>query len=138
MKLNIDGYEIVPQPGQTLLELVKSLGLDCDKLSKRPIAAKIAGEVFNLNYVPVRMTELSPERPSIRRAMVASNGEIHLLSYKDPSGKDVYSRTAQFVLFLALQNTYPHIAAKMGSTVGPALMIHLSPNSDFQLEKLKA
>ena len=138
MKLNIDGYEIVPQPGQTLLELVKSLGLDCDKLSKRPIAAKIAGEVFNLNYVPVRMTELSPERPSIRRAMVASNGEIHLLSYKDPSGKDVYSRTAQFVLFLALQNTYPHLAAKMGSTVGPALMIHLSPNSDFQLEKLKA
>ena len=138
MKLKIDGLEIVPQPGQTLLELVKSLNLDCDKLSKRPIAAKIAGEVFNLNYVPVRMTELSAERPSIRRAMAASNGEIHLLSYQDPSGKDVYSRTVQFVLFLALQNIYPNIAAKMGSTVGPALMIHLSTNEGFDLRKLKA
>ena len=71
MKLRIDGYEIEPQPGQTLLELVKCLGLDREELSRRPIAAKIAGEVFNLNYVPVRMTELCSERPSIRRAMAA-------------------------------------------------------------------
>ena len=138
MKLRIDGYEIEPQPGQTLLELVKCLGLDKEELSCRPIAAKIAGEVFNLNYVPVRMTELCSERPSIRRAMAASGGEIHLLSYQDPSGKDVYRRTVQFVLFLALQNTYPHIAAKMGSTVGHALMIHLSSMEDFDLNKLKA
>ena len=138
MKLRIDGYEIEPQPGQTLLELVRQLGLDGEKLSNRPIAAKIAGEVFNLNYVPVRMTELCSERPSIRRAMAASGGEIQLLSYKDPSGKDVYRRTVQFVLFLALQNTYPHIEAKMGSTVGPALMIHLSSTEDFDLDILKA
>lgn len=138
MKLKIDGCEITPQPGQTLLELVKSLGLDCEQLSRRPIAAKIAGEVFNLNYVPVRITELCQDRPSIRRAMAASNGEIHLLYYNDPSGKDVYSRTAQFVLFLALQNVYPHIAAKMGSTVGPALMIHLSQTDGFDLQTLKA
>ena len=138
MKLKINGYEIAPQPGQTLLELVKYLGLDKEALSHRPIAAKIAGEVFNLNYVPVRITELCSERPSIRRAMAASNGEIQLLSYSDPSGKDVYRRTVQFVLFLALQNTYPHIEAKMGSTVGPALMIHLPSVEDFDLNKLKA
>ena len=138
MKLKINGYEVQPQPGQTLLELVKILGLDKEELSNRPIAAKIAGEVFNLNYVPVRMTELCSERPSIRRAMAASNGEIQLLSYSDPSGKDVYRRTVQFVLFLALQNTYPQIEAKMGSTVGPALMIHLSSAEDFDLDKLKA
>ena len=138
MQLKINGYEVQPQPGQTLLELVKQLGLDNEELSHRPIAAKIAGEVFNLNYVPVRMTELCSERPSIRRAMAASGGEIQLLSYSDPSGKDVYRRTVQFVLFLALQNTYPHIAAKMGSTVGPALMIHLSSAEVFDLNKLKA
>ena len=137
MKLKIDGYEIAAQPGQTLLELVKNLGLDCEKLSRRPIAAKIAGEVFNLNYVPVRVTELCPDRPSIRRAMAASGGEIHLLYYRDPSGKDVYGRTVQFVLFLALQNVYPNIAAKMGSTVGPALMIHLSQTDGFDLQILK-
>ena len=137
MRLKIDGHEIIPQPGQTLLELIKILGLDCDCLSRRPIAAKIAGEVFNLNYVPLRMTELCQDRPSIRRAMAASNGEIHLLYYSDPSGKDVYYRTVQFVVFLALQNTYPDIAAKMGSTVGPALMIHLAQTEDFDLQKVK-
>ena len=137
MKLRIDGHEIVAKPGQTLLELVEALGLDCNILSKRPIAAKIAGEVFNLNYVPVRVSELCQERPSIRRAMAASNGEVHLLYYHDPSGKDVYARTAQFVLFLALENCYPHITAKMGSTVGPALMIQLSGEPSFDLSVLK-
>ena len=138
MRLRIDGHEILAKPGQTLLELVNTLGLDHSDLSKRPIAAKIAGEVFNLNYVPVRVSELCPDRPSIRRAMEASGGEAHLLYYADPSGKDVYARTAQFVLFLALENQYPDIVAKMGSTVGSALMIHLSDTEHFDLSVLKA
>lgn len=138
LKLRIDNKEIVARPGQTLLELVKALDLDCENLSCRPIAAKIAGEVFNLNYVPERVTELCQDRPSIRRAMAASNGEIHLLRYSDPSGKDVYKRTSRFVIFLALQNTYPHIVAKMGSTVGPALTIRLSQTDGFDVEVLKA
>ncbi len=138
MKLRIDGYEIVAKPGQTLLELVNILGLDCKSLSRRPIAAKIAGEVFNLNYVPVRVSELCPDRPSIRRAMEASGGEVHLLYYNDPSGKDVYARTVQFMLFLTLENCYPDISAKMGSTIGSALMIHLSDTEQFDLSALKA
>ena len=137
MKLRIDGQEIIAKPGQTLLELVASLGMDCNQLANRPIAAKIAGEVFNLNYVPVRVSDLCADRPSIRRAMAASNGEIHLLNYRDPAGRDVYIRTAQFVLFLALENCYPEIRAKMGSTIGSALMIHLSDTSHFDLTVLK-
>ncbi len=137
MKLRIDGHEITAKPGQTLLELVSALGLDCALLSKRPIAAKIAGEVFNLNYVPVRVSELCPDRPSIRRAMAASGGEVRLLYYNDPGGKDVYNRTAQFVLFLALNNCYPNISAKMGPTVGPALMIQLHGDEGFDLQTLK-
>jgi len=137
MKLYIDGYEIYAKPGQTLLELVDILGLNSSLLSTRPIAAKIAGEVFNLNYVPVRVTDLCADRPSIRRAMDASGGEIHLLYYRDPSGRDVYDRTVQFVLFLALENCYPQISAKMGSTIGSALMIHLSDTEQFDLTVLK-
>lgn len=137
MKLRIDGREIFAKPGQTLLELIEDLGLNGQKLSQRPLAAKIAGEVFNLNYVPVRVTESCSDRPSIRRAMEASGGEIQLLYYHDPSGKDVYERTARFVLFLALENCYPHIEAKMGSTVGPALMIQLSNAEQFDLQVLK-
>ncbi|MBR2937526.1 MAG: nucleoside kinase [Oscillospiraceae bacterium] len=138
MKLRIDGREITAKPGQTLWELVKALGLDSEKLSQRPLAAKIAGEVFNLNYVPVRVADLCADRPSIRRAMEASGGEVHLLYYNDPSGREVYTRTAQFVLFLALENTYPKIRGRMGSTIGSALMIRLSDNRQFELPVLKA
>ena len=138
MNLRINGHEIQAKPGQTLLELVDSLGLNDTKLSRRPLAAKIAGEVFNLNYVPVRVTEMCSDRPSIRRAMEASGGEVQLLYYRDPSGKDVYERTARFVLFLALENCYPHLKAKMGSAVGSALMIQLSDTGEFDLQLLKA
>ena len=138
MKLRINGCEIKANPGQTLLELTDQLGLNNTKLSKRPLAARIAGEVFNLNYVPVRVTELCSDRPSIRRAMDASKGEVQLLYYNDPSGKEVYERTARFVLFLALENCYPNMKTKMGSTIGPALMIQLSDTEHFDLCVLKA
>ncbi len=137
MLLSIDGHKIAPKPGQTLLELIQEVNLDSEKLSQRPLAAKIAGEVFNLNYVPVRISDVCQDRPSIRRAMEASAGEIHLLRYDDPSGKDVYARTAQFVLFLALKNCYPTLHAKMGCTVGPALLIYLSETEKFDLRVLK-
>ncbi len=137
MKLQINGNEIIARPGQTLLELIEELGLDSDLLSKRPIAAKIAGEIFNLNYVPVRVTEQCPDRPSIRRAMAASGGVIQLVYYNDPCGKEVYTRTAQFVLFLALENCWPGVQAKMGSTVGPALKIHIPKACDFDLSALQ-
>ena len=53
MKLFIDGREVTAAPGQSLWDLIKLLGLHSDSLSEVPLAAKIAGEVFTLNYVPV-------------------------------------------------------------------------------------
>ena len=44
MELYIDGLAYTPQPDQSLLGAVKALGLDGEKLSQRPLAAKIAGE----------------------------------------------------------------------------------------------
>ena len=49
MTLYIDGRTVEPRPGSSLLSLIRELGMDRDKLSQRPLAAKIAGEVFNLN-----------------------------------------------------------------------------------------
>ena len=137
MKLIIDGTTVVPQPGESLLDLVLRLELDSRKLSERPIAAKIAGEVFNLNYIPVRQKDVTDERTSIRRAMAASNGIIQLLRYDDPAGKDVYTRTAQYMLFLALHQLYPNAKAKMNCTVGPALFVEVSGAENFSAEAVK-
>ena len=137
MELNIDGRIITAKKDETLLQLIRRLGLDAEHLADRPIAAQIAGEVFNLNYVPVRSADEAQDRPSIRRAMAASEGKIHLLYYADPSGKDVYDRTVQFVLFLALRQLWPQARAKMNCTVGPALFIEVCGAGDFCARKLK-
>ena len=106
MKLIIDGHEVEARPEQSLRSLVISLGLDRAELSTRPLAAKIAGEVFTLNYVPVRAKEAAGERQSMRRAMAASGGNVQLLRYADAAGRDVYKRTSQFVVFLALRQLW--------------------------------
>lgn len=137
MELKIDGVKVIAQPGESLLELIRRVGLDAVKLSERPLAAKIAGEVFSLNYIPVRVKDVERERPSIRAAMAASNGVVQLLRYQDPSGKDVYGRTAQFILFLALQQLWPNARSVMNCTVGSALFVEVIGADDFSAEKLK-
>lgn len=138
MKLYIDGLEVLAQPGQSLLELVKQMGLWKGSLSEDPLAAKIAGEVFTLNYIPVRQEPDRTERPSIRRAMAASGGIVQLLRYRDPSGRDTYTRTAQFVLFLALNQLWPNARGKMNCTIGAGLYIEVTGADDFDPLRLKA
>ncbi len=101
MQLFIDGQCIAAETGKSILELVKQLGLDSLDLSSRPLAAKIAGEVFTLNYIPVREKDTSAEQELTRRAMAASGGDIRLLRYADASGKDVYVRSMLYVVLLA-------------------------------------
>ena len=137
MYLQIDGRSIQANPGQSLLELVRILELDHSSLGKRPLAAKIAGEVFTLNYIPVREKDASGERPSIRRAMAASNGEVRLLRYGDEAGKDLYIRTAQFVMFLALRQLWPQATAKVSCTLGSSVYIQVSGAEDFSASELK-
>ena len=137
MKLRIDGHEITARTGQTLLDLVKELGLDDKRLSRRPLAAKIAGEVFTLNYIPVREKDASSERSSMRRAMAASGGEVRLLRYHDGAGKDAYIRTAQFAIFLALRQLWPQAVAKMNCTIGTSVFMQVSGVPDFSAAKLK-
>ena len=137
MKLTIENHEIEARTGQTMLELVRQLGLDTDRLSTRPLAAKLAGETFTLNYVPVRLKEeLDPTAPQ-RRAMAASGGVVKLLRYGDNTGREAYTRTVQFVLFLALRQLWPGVTAKMNCTVGQGLYIQVL-SDEFDAEKLKA
>ena len=138
MKLYLDGMEITAAPGESLLDLCKRLGLITDRLSTTPLAARIAGEVFTLNYIPLREKDAAQDRPSMRRAMAASGGKVQLLRYGDTSGKDAYARTARFVMFLAIEQLWPDAKAKMNCTLGPGLLIEVENAADFSVEKLKA
>ena len=137
MKLLIDDRETVAQPGESLLDIISRLGMVTGKLSTDPLAARIAGEVFTLNYIPVRHKDAVHEMPNTRRAMAASGGKIRLIRYDDPVGKDTYVRTAQFVIFLALNRLWPETRAKMNCTLGSGLYIEVQNAPDFSADKLK-
>ena len=137
MKLLIDGIETTAKPGQSLLDIVTELGLLTGTLSGDPLAAKIAGRVFTLNYIPVREKDIKV-RESMRRAMAASGGVIRLLRYTDPVGRDAYRRTAQFILFLAISRLWPKAQAKMGCTVGAGAYFKVEGATDFSADRLKA
>ena len=139
MQLIIDGKATTAMPDESLLDIAKRLGLIEGKLSTDPIAAKLAGEIFTLNYVPLRQKDVvSPERESIRKAMAASGGKVRLLRYKDPTGRDAYTRTAQFIIFLALKRLYPSARAQMTCTVGSGLYIKVTGADNVSAEDIKA
>ncbi len=137
MKLTIDGQSITAQPGQRLQDLLRQLNLDSHTLSSRPLAAKLAGEVFTLNYIPLRQKDAAPDRLSIRRAMAASGGEVRLLRYGDPAGKECYIRTAQFALFLALRQLWPQAKGKISCTLGASVYVQVHNAPDFSASALK-
>ena len=138
MKLIIDNQEYTVRPGQSLYDVVKELGLVKGKLSTDPIAAKMAGRVFTLNYVPLREKETTPERSSVRKAVASSGGVVRLLTYNDQAGRDTYMRTAQFIIFLAIERLWPNAKAKMRCTLGSGVYFKVQNAPDFSAERLKA
>lgn len=137
MYLKIDGNTVLAQPGQTLLELIVQHGLQGSGMQDMPLAAKISGEVFTLNYIPVRSKDVSAQQTVVRRAMAESGGEISLLRYRDPLGKECYLRTAQFVMFLALEQLWPHARAKINCTLGDSVYVQVVHAEDFSVPRLK-
>lgn len=132
MKLWIDGRAVDTWPGRSLLDGVKALGLDSAQLSRRPLAARIAGETFTLNYIPLRKTDAQPDGTvAMRRAMAASGGKVTLLRYTDNRGRQVYTRTVQFVLFLAVRQLFPGARAKMNYTMGSSLRVTIEKEPRF-------
>ena len=136
MKLIMDNKPYEALPGESLYDIAKKLGFVNGQLSNDPIAAKISGRVFTLNYVPVREKDVQPERKTIRTAMSASDGVIKLLRYSDPQGREAYMRTAQFIIFLAIETLWPKSEAKMSCTVGSGVYFKVT-GCDFSVDKLK-
>lgn len=126
-ELTLDGVRAVPQVGESLADMVKRLGLDRERLSERPLAAEIAGEVFTLGYVPVRSVDLESGEDAVRfrtrRAIRRSEGKIRLIRYNDDRGKRVYERTMLFVFFLAVRELMPKARVKVNYAIGAGLFI---------------
>lgn len=138
MKLYLENQTVEAVPGKRLLDYVRELGLDDPSLGKRPLAAKMAGEIFTLNYIPVREKDAAQDTAAMRRAMAASDGNVRLLRYGDPAGQECYIRTAQFLTFLALRNLWPQAIAKMDCTLGASVYISVENAPDFRVSRLKA
>ncbi len=137
MNLIINDKKITAKPEQSLLDMVKDMGLITGKLSTDPIAAKIAGDVFTLNYIPLREKDALPVRESKRKAMAASGGVVRLLTYRDDAGRDTYARTARFILFWAIKELWPKARAVMNFTLGSGLHVKITGAEDFSAERLK-
>ena len=136
MKLFIENHAVEPKADQSLFDIVKELGLCTGKLSEDPIVAKLAGRVFTLNYIPLRSKDITPDRETIRRAMEASHGIVRLYRYRDPSGREAYTKTAQFVIFLALSRLYPQAIGKMSCTLGNSMYIKVTGADGFSASAL--
>ena len=137
MLLKIDGIPVAAEAGQSIRDLILTLGMDSPSLRERPLAAKIAGEVFTLNYVPVRATPGEEDSIDVRRAMAASGGEIQLLHYTDSIGKKVYTRTECFLVFLAIRTLWPKAASKISCTLGNAVFVSIEGEPNFSVDVLK-
>lgn len=93
--IRINGTGISLRQGESLLDAVKKLGLDSDSLAKRPIAAKVEGNVLSLN--------MEPHAPM----------DVQLLYYADPDGQRTYERTLLLLLSIAVHRLFPEETARL-------------------------
>ncbi len=136
MQLTIDGQTIVAGAGESLLDLIRRLGLDSADLRARPLAATIAGETFTLNYIPVREREGGrTSRVTLRRAMRASGGKISLERYGGVKGRRVYERTMLFVFLLAMRGLFPGARVRICYAVGAGLYATVDRAEPLGLEE---
>ncbi len=142
MKLTIDGIVADAQCGESLLDIVRRLGLDSDDLRTRPLAANIAGETFTLNYVPLREAgRASDQRVTLRRAMRAAGGVVTLLRYDSARGHRVYERTMLFVFLLTMRKLYPKTRIRVSYSVGAGLFSTIDDGTQLNeadIERIKA
>jgi len=135
MQLIIDGIAITPKAGQTLREILAEQGMDAHALPTRPIAADMAGEVFTLNYVPLREHSLHADAYArTRRAVKKSGGQIRLIRYDDERGVRIYERGLLFVFFLALRRAFPGAKAKVHHAIGSGIYITVQKETPLTAE----
>lgn len=123
MRLNIDGRDVDIEQSQTIRDAVLKLGLESEKLSERPLAARIGGDVYNLSYTPYK------------------DAALRLIRYQEDYGRRVYECTAQFVLLLSCRKLFPGARVRVCYALDAGIYITiakepaLSPQDVRALEK---
>ena len=140
MLIHINGIPVEVAAGESLLDAVRRLGLDTDSLKTRPIAADIAGEVFTLNYIPLREKEQgdTPTTFRMRKAIRKGGGEVKLIRYEESRGRAIYERTVIYVFFLAMRELFPQAHAKVNHAIGPALDVSVDNGDVFTPDDVEA
>lgn len=139
MQLYFDGIPVEAHAGESLLTLCAGLGLDTGMLSSRPLAAQMAGETFNLNYIPLRTGENGAESP--RRAVRLCKGQISLIRYDCDRGNRLYERSVLFVFLCAIRRVLPgarvHTNYSLGSGLHNTVLLD-RPLTDADIEAIRA
>lgn len=139
MQIRINGIPAEVSAGESLLDIVRRLGLDSASLKTRPIAADIAGEVFTLNYVPMREKEQGDNLTTfrMRKAIRKGGGEVRLILYGESRGRAIYERTIIYIFFLAMRELFPKAHAKVNYAIGPSLDISVDMEPQFTPDELE-
>lgn len=139
MHITIDNRPVDAQPGESLLTLIRRLGLDSNSLYTRPLAADMGGEVFTLNYEPVREKDALPQAVGYqeRKAIRESNGQVKLIRYNEERGVKVYERTLLFVFFLAVRELFPQAQVKVDYAIGSGIFIEVKKDTPLSREEVR-
>ena len=119
MLLTVNGRTCETEQGRTILETLRANGLWSDEPIKKPLAAKLGGEIFNLGYKPVKDTELK------------------LLTYEDEEGRRVYERTLQFVLIMCVRRLFPEARVIVRYSLGTGVYITIEKQPEFSAEDME-
>lgn len=115
MQLSIDHVAVEVNPGESLLSVIRRHGMDDECLSRRPVAASMAGSYFSLNYVPVRNQE------EHRRAIRLSKGDISLIRMDTDAGMRIYERSLLFIFLLAMRRLHPDAKVHVDYALGQGI-----------------
>ena len=120
MKMTVEKVPCEMELGQSILEKAKELGLVGEELSRRPLAARIGGEIFNLSYTPMH------------------EADIDLLYYDDEEGVRVYERTLQFVLIMCMRKLFPEAKVFVHYSLGKGVYMTVEKEPAFSEEDAAA
>ncbi len=111
MNIKLDGQSIETN-GSSLLNCIKELNLDSDKLKEKPLAAMLNGEILNLSFVPKH------------------DDSFILLRFNDEEGRRIYERTLRFVFTLAIKKLMPQAKIIIKYSVGQGVLMSVSNNGN--------